>query len=180
MKTTTRLLFIISLCSILFASQCRKDTSLPPSPPPEKYNYFACKVDGKAWESCMPIGIYSKMMAQYFQGSYFDIDAISDCNESSSEIYLKIFGLSDTGKYILGGYSKNIAEYSYYRADGYGIPIEFKTDNTHTGSIHVTKFETTPTNKISGTFECKVFNKDSNKIITITEGQVINVKFLNF
>lgn len=178
MKNTTKiLLMIISMLTItMVTSQCKKDPSpdSPPSPPPEKNNYFVAKVDGKDWKTCGPITA-PWLTAQYFQNNYFDIEGKNTCETINSYIYMKIFNLNDTGYYILGGNTQNIGEYYYYTSSS-GIPIEYKTNTFYTGTSYITKFDTAA-KKISGTFQFSAFNVDSNKIISITNGDMENITF---
>jgi len=152
---------------------CKKDDT--PPVPNEKHNYFACKVDGKHWETCGPINM-SWITAQYFSGSYFDIEAHNSCEIENSIIYLKIFGLNDTGTFVLGGLSNN---FGYYSIGTASLQREYYTDTTHTGVVHVSKFEMSG-QKISGTYNFNAFYIDSNKTISITDGNFENVQFYKY
>ena len=169
-------IFIVALIT-LGGSCCKKDEQQPPSPPHEKYNYFVAKVDGKAWKICGPITT-PWYTAQYFTNSYFDIEGRNSCDTSitATHIYMKIYNLNDTGKFIFGGTSNNYAKYTkYVQVQG----IEYKTDSIHTGTIKIAQFDFT-SNKISGTFQFDAFNTDSNKVISIIEGEFTNVEFYKF
>ena len=156
---------------------CKKDDT--PPVPNEKHNYFACKVNGAFWEACGPITAPAPVSGQYFVGNYFDIDGMNSCDNTNNyrkEIYLKMYNFNGVGTYSLGGISNNIGHFNDHTATPV---IVYSTDSVRNGTVDITKFDSLA-QTISGAFQFTAFNADSNKIVTITEGQMENIHYYKY
>ena len=126
------------------------------------------QIDGVGWKNC-GAPQYPNITAQYFYGAYFDIDGIAYCQNGDPGIYIKVFGLHDTGTYILNGF--NYAKFSSNK--------EYITDNSHTGILQVTEFDIS-SRKISGYFNFQAIDTATGSVVKVDSGLINKVTFYKF
>ena len=180
---TKQILILIFIASCLMGSSCCKKDEPPPPPNNEPSNEMTAVIDGVPWEACKPSlignGTSSNVQAQNFVGNYLDVEGTNTCNNTSNylfNVYFKLYSINGIGTYQIKGTDGSIGaigNYSVYPN------IFYYTDSIHNGTVTITKFDTSA-KLISGTFEFHVYNIDSNKIVTVTNGQFINIYYYEF
>jgi hypothetical protein len=169
------LLIVITYSTFLLG--CKNEDS-PESKPIENKNYRSittCNVDGKAWSDCYPMmGKSSNSTGQWYKsaiGTPLRLYFTSGCDSPFIDINISLSVFSGVGSYSVS--TDSYAEYEiYYPIDR----IRYRTNLSSTGTVSITKFDTSR-QEISGKYEFKVYNSDSNKTKTITNGQFDRVRF---
>ena len=167
-------LIFICLSFSLLCCKCKKDKPVEP-PKPEPQDMIYATINGKEWESCKPGylgGTVSYTTVQNFPGNYFDVSGANICSGTTNKdiyLYIKIFGSIKKGnKFQLGGTSPNMAVVSGPQLDSNSLSIKYPTDSIHTGMLEITD----TLYGLSGTFYFDGFNKDSNKVVKVTNGRM--------
>jgi hypothetical protein len=171
-----KLIFVISLSALLLNSSCKKEINKLPPATQSGANTFGCLVDGKAW---IPTG----------RGGFSGINSTSGGFwgevDSTVSIYIMAYGENDEiGVYLknttsVGIYHLNentaIKPYAVLPEANYGMysiiyDSEYVTDSLHTGIVNVT-YADRNTGIVSGTFEMQLYQKNTGKIVNITNGR---------
>jgi hypothetical protein len=158
------------------ASSCKKEVDKLPSATQTGANTFGCLVNGQAW---IPSGRGAFSGVNPTSGGFF-----GEVNNSMS-IYIMAYGENDEMAIYLknslgvGTYHLNrnpsIKPYAVLPEASYGMysllyDPEYVTDSTHTGTVTITHADLI-TGIVSGTFELQVYQKNTGKIVNITEGR---------
>ncbi|MBC8112060.1 MAG: hypothetical protein H7Y04_13455 [Verrucomicrobia bacterium] len=168
-------LFLL-LASVLL-SQCKlvnkeEKPELPPETQEGKRT-MGCKVDGEIWlpeYSSRPVFSGSEYSVTY-DGSFYGMNLFAD-RKRETTVQFNVFQVSKSGTYDLykfisqdpSGY-RNITQARYQDNTG-----DFLTDSLHTGKVTITKLDLQKA-IISGTFYFDAYNKETGKVVKITEGR---------
>jgi hypothetical protein len=99
------------------------------------------------------------------------------CGEDNSGIYFELYGVQDTGTFILNDYQK--AGFSGPERDSMRSLLLFSTTDTYTGKIVITQLDT-QLHEVSGHFQFEAYNKEQNKIRRISEGFFNKISFYKY
>lgn len=184
MKQSELILLLLLLTFPLLLITCKDDPPEGPGPTPNT-NYWSlmtCKVDGEDWGDCFPglmVGMkQSSSSAEWFKnyvGHPLIIEFINGCDSSDSKnavqsIYVNLNPYSGVGTYQLNNFS-------YGSCSNLQSSYIMRTDDIHTGSITITKFDTIK-KEISGTLDFEAYSSDSNRIVRVSGGAFSKVKFI--
>ena len=166
----------IGIIVLLVATSCKKETDKLPATTSTGANTFGCLVDGKAWIATGR-GTFSGVNPTS-GGFWGEVD-------STVSIYIKAYGENDE----IAIYLKNIIAVGSYQLNrntdikpsavlpqaSYGMYAllydpEFVTDSIYTGIVNITHADL-GTGIVSGTFEMRLYQKNTGKIINITSGR---------
>lgn len=161
MKQRLKFMMYVAGVALLFNS-CKKTDPLP-KPTQEGLNTFGCKINGEVW---IPTGTSGPggtkpTLAVLKQDGTFRISANSP--QQLFDMNIPKVGSIKIGEYILGTTSDSFG----YFNDG---STSFLTDRTHLGKVTITFFDS---NKqiISGTFQFQAKDRNSEKVIEISDGR---------
>jgi len=177
MKSLTKIFLFIPLCFLLLSNSCKKTgiNSLPPATQTGA-NTFGCLVNGKAW---IPTGGGVGSGINPTSGGFYVTP------DGKINIYIKAYSYNDyidiylkqithPGTYYLNkntGVSPNFVYPESYGAYFINSASDyFVTDTAHTGIVRITYADTINT-IASGTFEMKLYRKNTNEVINITDGR---------
>lgn len=168
MKKASLFFLLITVLGV----SCKKDPPATDDPSPHILsNDVTALINGIGWESFAPIG-QQEIQAQHYAGNYFDIEARKYVSQGISHIYMKVYGLNDTGTYILN--DSNFAH--YYDASQ---NLYYQTDLVYTGALRVSDFNYEDA-RISGEFEFIGKDAISGDTVSISEGTIYNVSFYKY
>ncbi len=129
-------------------------------------NTFGCKVNGKVW-------LPSKTPFIEFRQGALDIIARNEWDKNTA-VVLNIgdFTISGTDTYQISGNTPYYSRGYYSRENKTGGYDRFQTDDINTGTIIITRIDTTQLYYIvSGVFNFKARDEITGEIIEITEGR---------
>jgi|GEM_PF-3311716 hypothetical protein len=170
----------ILLVSLIVSCCKSKEEDKPTNQQPQNtWSVVKCKIDGADWGDCQKFlgsntSNTSAGWLRDFTNTPFWIEAINTCgtNDTISFVYIRINDFQGTGEYILNVYS-----FASYRIGRGFKDIRYLTDSNNTGVINITQFDE-QTQRVSGTFSFVGFNSDSSKVVTITDGNFKNIKWM--
>lgn len=143
------------------------------------WSVVKCKIDGADWGDCQKfIGSNTSNTSagwlRDFTNTPFWIEAINTCgtNDTTSLLYIRIVEFQGVRTYKLDNIS-----YAIYRKGKVLKEMYYRTDIVNTGIVNITQFNE-QTQRVSGTFSFVGFNSDSGKVVTITEGNFNNIKWM--
>jgi uncharacterized protein DUF6252 len=171
-----RHLLTIALAILVVETSCKKETAKLPAATSTGANTFGCLVNGKAWIATGR-GVFSGINPT--SGGFFgEVD-------STVSIYINAFGENDE----IAIYLKKTIAVGTYQLDrntdikpsavlpqaSYGMYAllydhEYVTDSIHTGVVNITHADL-GTGIVSGTFEMRLYQRNTGKIINITSGR---------
>ncbi|MBC8112062.1 MAG: hypothetical protein H7Y04_13465 [Verrucomicrobia bacterium] len=168
-------LFIVLASLLLSQCQLFKKEEKPELPPEtqEGKRTMGCRVDGEIWlpeYSSRPVFSGSEYSVIY-EGSFYGMSLNAD-KKRESRVYFNVLNVPGTGTYELYKFiSKEPSGFklitkAYYN-DNTG---DFETDSLHTGMLTITKLDLQKA-IISGTFYFDAYNKETGKVVKITEGR---------
>jgi len=124
-------------------------------------NTFGCKVNGKVW-------LPSETAWMEFREGGISLVAKNKLTPQQTVII-------NIGKYVINGVGTyNISKLTPYYSNGYfrNESKHFETDDTNTGTIIITRLDTTKFNYIvSGTFNFKARDEITGETVEVTEGR---------
>lgn len=170
MKTFTIALAVSIGLYVLLLGSCTKKNELgtPTFIPKDDRGY--CKIDGKNWETCTKFLSGQEVVAHFYPGSKLQVEFNNVCEDHESYVYFELKNITDTGVYLLSNY-----HFGCYYIDA-GYILSSRTDSTHTGTVHITKFDKT-LQRLSGTFEMILNDTVHKSTIYISEGQFTNARY---
>jgi hypothetical protein len=165
----------------LFLTACKKEVNTLPPATQRGLNTYGCLLNKKAW---IPTGSGDPFSASFYPtgGGFFKnpdgslnifIEAWLDREEiefflkhtTTPGIY-KINKTTYTGPSLM--YAESYGQFSISYA--FGSTEYFVTDSIHTGSVTITRADTT-LGIVSGTFDMQLFQSSSGRIVNITKGR---------
>lgn len=171
-----KLLYFVLAAVLLVNAGCEDDNIFkqlvdPPAkvlPPATQTgaNTFGCKVNGKVW-------LPSKTPFIEFRQGALDIIARNEWDKNTA-VVLNIgdFTISGTDTYQISGNTPYYSRGYYSRENKTGGYDRFQTDDINTGTIIITRIDTTQLYYIvSGVFNFKARDEITGEIIEITEGR---------
>ena len=155
-----KLLVILSLLTLaIFIFNCEGTTE----PKEESDGPFVCKLDGEKW---VPDAPNNEVTASLAYG-YLVITANHIDGSDGEIMVLMLSNLTEIGTFNLGSYgSSGYAD--FIRQVGTTVE-DFSTDDSHTGTVEITKFDTEK-KKIEGTFSFTAKSSTGNNTINVTNG----------
>jgi hypothetical protein len=171
-------------CTLLISFavfSCKKDISDLPEATQTGANTFGARVNGEMW---VPQGFgpfnASNLLEARLLGNNFYLKAQNFASSpNESEFDLAIGGITGTGTYLLNtntNYPSQGVNYGYYVKRKMTPLNEWITSSANTGSITITRFDTTA-RVISGTFQFtggEIYN--SAAAVTVSDGR-FDVKY---
>jgi hypothetical protein len=167
---------LIAASALLIVTSCKKEKDKLPSATATGANTFGCLVDGKAWTATGRGGFSG---VNPTSGGFFgDVDNTTSiyvrayAENDEMTIYLK--NTTAVGTYYLNR-NTSISPYAVLPEASYGFykilyDSEYTTDSIHTGTVNITLSDLNA-GIVSGTFEMLVYQKNTGKIINITNGR---------
>ncbi|MBC8112061.1 MAG: hypothetical protein H7Y04_13460 [Verrucomicrobia bacterium] len=169
------MLFIVLVSLLLSQCQLFKKEEKPELPPEtqEGKRTMGCKVDGQVWlpeYSFRPVFSGSEYSVTY-DGTYYGMNLFAD-RKRETTVQFNVFEVPEIGTYELfkiypdrPNDRSRITQARYEDSTG-----DFYTDSLHTGKVTITKLDLQKA-IISGTFYFDAYNKETGKVVKITEGR---------
>ena len=173
-------LLILFIGSLLLTA-CKKEVDTLPPATQRGLNTFGCLLNKKAW---IPTGSGDPFSASFYPtgGGFFknpdgslNIYIKAWLDREELEIFLKhtttpgiykIDKTTYTGPSLV--YAESYGQYSL--SHEFGSTEYFSTDSLHTGSVTITRADTT-LGIVSGTFDMQLFQSSSGRVMNITKGR---------
>jgi hypothetical protein len=166
------------LCLLVFISCKKEDPTELPEATQTGANTFGAKIDGKIWtpEPFSSI-INSNILEAKYSGTGGLLIKASNFKSSPTETEFEIYihQINGPGTFLLNQntdvFPLQTANYGYFVKRKFNPLNEWITDETHTGSVTITRYDTAAL-IVSGTFEFTAGNIDSTtNAIHVTEGR---------
>ncbi|MCX7985245.1 MAG: DUF6252 family protein [Bacteroidetes bacterium] len=152
----------VVLIAIVVLSFGCKDKGTEASSSSTSQSPFSCKIDGADWSANSP----TTPVIATIVGSTLNITATRLVNMTNVEqIILSISGFNGTGTYTL----KSVNTLSYAQYTKGSTQTSYFTDNTNTGTVTITTYNTTA-RTIAGTFSFKAKLEGGTAIVNVTNG----------
>jgi hypothetical protein len=173
-------LYSIVIASPLLLTGCKEDDDGTSSAKPivKEKNYWSkstCNIDGKPWGDCYPSFLKESRVAGEWYKNAIDeplrLYFINLCDSPFTDINISLNDFTGVGSYTLSTDS-----YAEHQIINSLTRIQYRTDITNKGTVTITKFDTL-NHQVSGTFQFKAFNPDSNKTKAISNGIFNKVTF---
>ena len=168
MKNRKWLLLLIIICTAGVPMSCKKDRLTKATQTGE--NTFSCKVDGATYiaqiQGISLSGAEPILVGNTRSGGFLihTIDARSGAS-FSKVMSIQLPYLMSTGTYPLNQ-SAIVAIYALNYTPG----PHYQTDVTHTGSVNITRCDTT-SHIYAGHFSFTAFDHNTGKIVKVTDGR---------
>ena len=170
---------LIVLASLFILAGCKKSVDELPEATQSGANTFGLKLNGNFWTPQKFAGINTPILKAQLTGPNINDLLITAQNfaseplESQFNIYIK--NITGPGTYQLNQntdiYPNASVNYAYYVRRKINPLNEWITNNQHTGTVTITKWDLT-NNIVSGTFEFNAGSMDNSEgPITVTDGR---------
>lgn len=150
-------ILITAFIAVLFLGSCKKEvTELPPATQTGA-NTFGAMVDGKIWvpQGFGTIPSNNLLQARRLGNNFFITAQNFSSSPTETEFDIAVIGVTAPGTFLLNvnvPHPSSAGSYAYYVKRNFSPINEWITSATFTGSVTITKFDTT--NRIaSGTFQ---------------------------
>jgi len=168
---------LVVLVCLLFLVSCKKKVKELPPATQNGANTFGLKVNGEMWTPQGFAGLPDNdLLKARLLGNVLIVTAQNfSASPTETEFELKLFGVTGPGSYLMNmntSYPNGPASYGYHVKRRLTPLDEWITSAAQTGSVTITKLDTTA-HIVSGTFQFNAQNlSDASKTISVTEGGV--------